>query len=134
MQNLVVIPACCLLGSQLLREDRARDPGSWLPAVDHHPFLKSQDWKRFLPWLPLEEPPPQPLVTSFSSQATPTVFSGDGSTSVSSILPLNPEVTLFPLNPPRSPSSISLIVSWDPLSSLSHLAVLSLCRTEGQEN
>lgn len=60
MQNLVVIPACCLLGSQLLREDRAWDPGSWLPAVDHHPFLKSQDWKCFLPWLPLEEPPPPP--------------------------------------------------------------------------
>ena len=51
MQNLVVIPAWCLLGSQLPREDRARDPGSWLSAVDHHPLLKSQEWKRFLPWL-----------------------------------------------------------------------------------
>ena len=42
-----------------------------------------------------EGPPPWPLVTAFSSQAAPTVFGGDRSTSVSNILPLYSEVTLL---------------------------------------
>ena len=43
----------------------------------------------------VRSPPPPPLVTAFSSQAAPTVFSGDRSTSVSIILPLYSEVTLL---------------------------------------
>lgn len=36
-------PCWCLLSPPLLREGRAWDQGSWLPAVGQHHFLKPQE-------------------------------------------------------------------------------------------